>query len=169
MRRLVLIPLVAAAIGFGAPATALAQTNDQDGLVNVNLQDIALAIPVSVAVPISVAANVCNVSILSLHEQLGDATCTATSNSEALSRSIAVAMTDSGGGGANNRQSGLVNVNVQNLALAVPVSVAVPVGIAANVCNVSVLSLHQQPGDMTCDAETTSNALSRAIARALAG
>jgi hypothetical protein len=171
MRKLILAPLFAAVVALGAPGVAMAATNDQNGLVNVNLQDIAVAIPVSVAVPIGVAANVCDVSVLSLQDQTGDMTCTATNNSTALSRAIAVALTDpnGGGGGANNQQSGLVNVNVQDLALAVPVSVAVPVGIAANVCGVSVLSLHEQTGDMTCDAENTSTALTQAIARAIAG
>jgi hypothetical protein len=78
-------------------------------------------------------------------------------------------MTDPNGGGSNNEQSGLVNVNVQDLALAVPVSVAIPVGIAANVCDVSVLSLQEQVGPTTCDATNSSTALSNAIARALAG
>jgi hypothetical protein len=47
--------------------------------------------------------------------------------------------------------------------------VAVPIGIAANVCDVSVLSLQQQTGPTTCDATNTSTALSEAIASALAG
>jgi hypothetical protein len=110
---------------------------------------------------------VCDVSVLSLQEQTGDMTCTATSNSFALSRAFAIAATDPNGG-ANNQQSGLVNVNVQDVLVEIPASVAVPVGIAANVCGVSVLSLHEQTGDMTCDAETTSTALTQAIARALA-
>jgi len=169
MRKLILAPLFAAAVALGAPGVAMAATNDQNGLVNVNVQDIAAAIPISVAVPIGVAANVCDVSVLSLQDQTADMTCTATNNSTALSRAIALAVTDPTGGGANNRQSGLVNVNVQGLALAVPVSVAVPVGIAANVCGVSVLSLHDQTGDMACDATNTSTALTQAIARALAG
>jgi len=155
----------------GAPTgSALAANNQQSGLVNVNLQDLALAIPVSVAIPIGLAANVCDVSVLSLKEQTGDTKCTAENNSTALSRAVAVAMTDSGtGGGSRNNQNGLVNVNVQNLALAVPVSVAVPIGVAANVCDVSVLSLKEQTGDTKCDAQNTSTALSQAIARALAG
>lgn len=169
MRKLVLAPLFAVAFALGAPTVAMAANNDQNGLVNVNLQAISVAIPVSAAVPIGVAANVCNVSVLSLQSQTGDMTCTATNNSLALSRAFAVAATDPNGGGANNQQSGLVNVNVQQLALAVPISLAVPVGIAANVCGVSVLSLHQQTGDMTCTATNTSTALTQAIARAIAG
>ena len=169
MRKLILAPVIAAALALGAPSVAMAANNDQNGLVNVNLQAISVAIPVSAAVPIGVAANVCDVSILSLQSQTGDMTCTATNNSLALSRAFAVAATDPNGGGANNQQSGLVNVNVQQLALAVPISVAVPVGIAANVCGVSVLSLHEQTGDMTCTATNTSTALTQAIARAIAG
>lgn len=169
MRKLILAPVLAVALALGAPSVAMAAPNDQSGLVNVNLQGLSLAIPVSVAVPIGVAANVCDVSVLSLQEQTGDMTCTATNNSLALSRAIGLAMTDQNGGGSSNHQSGLVNVNVQDLALAVPVSVAIPVGVAANVCDVSVLSLQEQTGPMTCDATNTSTALSEAIARALAG
>jgi hypothetical protein len=169
MRKLILAPLFAAAVALGAPSVAMAATNDQNGLVNVNLQGLSLAIPVSVALPIGVAANVCDVSVLSLQDLASGASCTATNNSLALSRAVAVAMTDPNGGGSSNQQSGLVNVNVQDLALAVPVSVAVPVGIAANVCDVSVLSLKQQAGPTTCDATNTSTALSNAIARAIAG
>lgn len=169
MRKLILAPLFAAAVALGAPGVAMAATNDQSGLVNVNLQTISLAVPISAAVPIGVAANVCNVSILSLQSQTGDMTCTAMNNSLALSRAFAVAATDPNGGGANNHQSGLVNVNVQGLALALPVSVAVPVGVAANVCGVSVLSLQDQTGGMSCDAQNTSTALTQAIARAIAG
>ena len=72
---------------------------------------------------------------------------------------------------ANNNQSGLVNVNLQSIALAVPVSVAVPIGVAANVCptvDAAVLAAAAQNGTATCDASTTSNALSRAIASAIA-
>ena len=101
MRKLILAPLFAAAVALGAPGVAMAATNDQNGLVNVNVQDIAAAIPISVAVPIGVAANVCDVSVLSLQDQTGDMTCTATNNSTALSRAIALAVTDPTGGGAN--------------------------------------------------------------------
>jgi hypothetical protein len=168
MRKLILAPLFAAAVALGAPGVAMAAT--QNGLVNVNVENIAAAVPISVAVPIGVAANVCDVSVLSLQDQTGDMTCTATNNSTALSRAIALAVTEpSGGGGGNTRQSGLVNVNLESIALAVPVSVAVPVGVAANVCGVSVLSLHDQTGDMACTATNTSTALTEAIARAVAG
>jgi predicted membrane protein len=132
------------------------------------LQDLQLLVPVSAAVPIGVAANVCDVSVLSLQDPAGPTACDATSNSMALSRALAVAMMDSGGGGSSNQQSGLVNVNVQDLQLLVPVSVAVPISVAANVCDVSILSL-RETGRTTCDATSTSTALSNAIARAFMG
>ena len=169
MRKLIFAPVLAVALALGAPSFAMAAGNDQSGLVNVNLQGLSLALPISVAVPIGVAANVCDVSVLSLQDPSSGGTCTATNNSTALSRAIAVAMTDPNGGGSNNQQSGLVNVNVQDLALAVPVSVAIPIGAAANVCDVSVLSLQEQIAPTTCDATNTSTALTQAIARALAG
>lgn len=155
---------------FAGAAGAGAQANEQDGLINVNLQDVLLEVPVSVALPIGVAANVCDVSVLSI-KQGADSTCTAETTNLALSRAIADAVLDTGGGnggggGGNNRQSGLVNVNIQELAVQIPVSVAVPIGVAANVCDVSVLAL-EEDSDSTCDAETTNRALSRALAEAL--
>lgn len=150
--------LVGTATGIGA------QRNDQGGLVNVNLQDLQLVIPVSVAVPVGIAANVCDVNVATLRER--GARCTAENNSFALSRAIADATLDSGGGGGGrNTQNGLVNVNVQDLQLVVPVSVAVPIGVAANVCDVNVLTIREQGG--RCDATNSSTALSRALARAL--
>ena len=153
----------------GTAATAVAQTNEQNGLINVNLQDVAVQIPASVAVPISVAANVCDVSVLSLRRS-GDTTCTAESVSLALSRAIADATlgtdTPGNGGGPQNDQAGLINVNLQDVAIQIPVSVALPISAAANVCNVSVLSLRES-GDTTCTAESASVALSRALARAI--
>lgn len=160
-----------ALLTLSAPSAAAAN-NGQSGLINVNLQDLALAVPVSVAVPVDVAANVCGIDVAVLAQllQSGPVNCTATSNSTALSTAVAQSMTGTGGP-ANNNQSGLVNVNVQNLALAVPVSVAIPVGLAANVCgvNASVLAHLKQTGSATCNATTTSDALSRAIAQAIAG
>ncbi len=159
----------------GTASAAFAQPNNrQTGLVNVNLQEIALAIPVSVAVPIGVAANVCNLSVAAVAalSQAGGE-CTAESNTMALTQAMgeAVAGGDSngGGGGANNEQTGLVNVNVQGLALALPVPVAVPVGIAANVCNVSValvLALSQAGGACDATADASAESIAQAIARA---
>jgi hypothetical protein len=160
----------------GSSTTALAQRNNQDGLVNVNLQDLALQVPVVVQAPVGIAANVCNVSVASLVDQ-EDAECDAENNSFAFSKLIANQMLGiddghggghggGGGGGGNNDQDGLVNVNIQDLGIQVPVSVQAPIGVAANICNVSVLSLVRQD-DAECDAENTSKALSKLIARQL--
>jgi hypothetical protein len=47
--------------------------------------------------------------------------------------------------------------------------VAVPIGLAANVCdvNANVLASQAQTGGASCDATSTSQALSRAIAAAI--
>ncbi len=61
--------------------------NTQNGLVNVNIQDLDLEAPVSVALPIGAAVNVCDVNVLTIREQGG--TCDATNTSRALSRAVA--------------------------------------------------------------------------------
>ena len=151
----------------GTASAAFAQPNNQTGLINVNIEDVIVQVPVSVAVPIGIAANVCGVNVLSI--QQGDNNCTATNNSFALSKAVADAalgMDGGNGGGGGNNQTGLINVNLEDLALAVPVSVAVPIGVAANVCNVSVIEL-EETGDTACTAENTSTALSKEVARHL--
>ena len=69
-------------------------SNHQSGLVNVNLQDTAIQVPVSVAVPIGVAANVwdVNANVLASQAKSGPTSCDATSRSNALSRAIANAI-----------------------------------------------------------------------------
>ena len=84
----------ALALLVGTATSAAAQQNDQDGLVNVNLQDLQLVIPVSVAVPIGVAANVCDVNVLTIREQGGE--CDAENASTALSRAVARALLEQG-------------------------------------------------------------------------
>ncbi len=168
IRASVMAILCAVTMLAGTATAAVAQTNDQDGLINVNLQDVAVQLPVSVAVPIGIAANVCDINVLTIRE--GNFTeCEAENNSFALSKAIADAYLgrDGGsGGGPDNDQDGLINVNVQNLALQAPVSVAVPIGVAANVCDVNVLTIREN-NVTECEAENTSKALSRAVARAL--
>ena len=82
------------------------------------------------------------------------------------------------------QQSGLVNVNVSDVSvlnnflnsaqiaalnnLTGPITVQVPVGIAANVCGVTVAVLHQGPiGGATCTATSGSEALAQAVNRQL--
>ena len=170
--RLAFVGAVAVAtLAVVGASPASAQTNNQSGLVNVNVQNLALQIPVSVAVPVGVAANVCGVNANVLATQLpsGPVSCTATSDSTALNTAVAEAMTGTGGRGGSNAQSGLVNVNLQDIAIQVPVSVAVPVGVAANVCgvNANVLAQQAQTGSASCTANSSSQALNDALARAI--
>ena len=76
---------------------------------------------------------------------------------------------------AAQTQQGLVNVNIADLeiiknslnnndvAVAVPVNVQVPIGVAANVCGISVLAIREQ--DNKCDAKNASTALGAALAK----
>ena len=142
----------------------------QSGLVNVNVSNLAVQLPVNVQVPVGIAANVCNVpvSVLAQQANTGSATCDATTTSTALNNAMTQQMV-AGGGGGPTAQSGLVNVNVSNLAVQLPVNVQVPIGVAANVCNVPVAVLANQmnSGGASCTASSTSTALNQAVARQL--
>lgn len=101
---------------------AMAQTS-QTGLVNINVEDNV------VQVPIAIAANICDVTVAVLATDLddGSATCNALAASGAT-------VTPSGPGGST-RQDGLINVNLSNN------TVQIPIAAAANVCDVDVLVL----------------------------
>ena len=176
LRTTVAALLCALTLLAGTTSAAFAQPrNEQNGLINVNLENIAAAIPVAIAVPVSVAANVCNISLaaaLAL-SQAEDGVCTATSTSKALTEAMgeAAASSDEGGSGSGGtEQTGLVNVNVSNVALAIPISVALPVGIAANVCNVSAAVLaaasSAERGECTATTEASAEAITKALAMA---
>lgn len=143
LKRGAAVLLVAGGLTAGAavPASA-APMNDQRGLVNANLQDI------SVQVPVSVAAAICGVSVPILAQGLATGPVDCDANGEAT------ATRAPGGGDAQNRQQGLVNVNIQDL------DVQVPAAVAANVCGVTVavLSGALAQGPVTCNAEGISTA-----------
>jgi hypothetical protein len=139
-RASIVVALIALTAGLiAAPASAQTQ---QEGLVNVNLEDI------DIGVPISVAANICDldVNVLAEARQLGETACTADAESGAVFGPDQ--------GGASPRQEGLVNVNVSDVVVKVPVSVA------ANICDVAVnvLSQQRENGRVTCDAVADSEA-----------
>lgn len=79
------------------------------------------------------------------------------------------------------QQSGLVNVDIRNVAnniardlsvdvSQIPVNVQVPVGVAANVCDVSANVLAQQKdAPATCTAKSNSTALNQVVQRQLKG
>jgi hypothetical protein len=118
---------VAAVLAAGLmliPATQASAQNQQNGLVNVLIEDV------TVQVPISVAANICDVNVAVLVNNFADdaAACEATAESAATNGG-------GNGGGGPTTQEGLVNVLVQDVLIQVPVSVA------ANVCDVNVAVL----------------------------
>jgi hypothetical protein len=119
-RRSAAILVLAGGLTAGAATPAMAApTNSQSGLVDLNLQNT------TVQVPVAVAANICNVAVNALAQGLanGAAPCDAGPMATA---------TRPANGPANNRQNGLVNVNLQNT------TVQVPAAVAANICNVNV-------------------------------
>ena len=135
----VLLAAAAATVVMAVPAgTAMAQ--DQDGLVNVLVTDT------QIAVPVSVAANICDLNVGVLAEQVdtGQTACTSTAESEASHQG--------GNGGGNVQQDGLVNIAVTDT------QIAVPVAVAANLCdvNVGVLARQLKLGDTDCEATATS-------------
>jgi hypothetical protein len=132
--RLTMAAFVAAVSCLAAASTAAAQPH-QSGLVNVAVVDN------TVQIPIGIAANVCDVAVNVL------ATATATSPADCTAMAPATAFSTGGGGGGGG-QSGLVNLWVSNN------TIQVPVGIAANICDVSanVLAQGTLTGPATCDA-----------------
>lgn len=138
-RLMTILATGAASLAVAAPASAAPAV--QDGLVNVNVSDVL------VQVPISLAANLCdvNVAVLAQVTDTGNGVCTATAESLA-----SAGPSQGGGGGAT--QNGLVNVNLSDITIQVPVSVA------ANICdvNVAVLANVTDAGGPTCDATAES-------------
>jgi hypothetical protein len=136
---------VAAVLAAGVmliPATQASAQNQQNGLVNVAVEDV------TVQVPISVAANICDVNVAVLVNAFADdaAACTATAESAASN--------GGGNGGPPTTQEGLVNVLIDDVLVQVPVSVA------ANVCdvNVAVLTGIVLDDAAACDATAQSRA-----------
>jgi hypothetical protein len=122
MKRFVAALTATVAMTAVLASPAMAQTQ-QEGLVNVAIEDVI------VQVPVAVAANVCDVNVAVLAEVADDAAaCEATADSTATA-----------GPNSNGpvRQNGLVNVLVADVLVQVPVSVA------ANVCDVNVAVLAQ--------------------------
>ncbi|MBA3422775.1 MAG: hypothetical protein H0U12_12970 [Thermoleophilaceae bacterium] len=131
--------VVALSMAFAAPA----QAQSQSGLVNVAVVDN------TVQVPIAVAANVCDLQVGILAQQLrqGPVDCRATADAIAT-------RSNGGGGGGGGPQQGLVNLAITNN------TIQVPVGIAANICGVqaAVLAQELEQGAATCEAEGNAEA-----------
>lgn len=131
----------ALSLGLAVPAAAAPQV----GLVNVNIEDNVVQLPVALA------ANVCDVNVAVLVADLrddGSADCNAAADSSAE----AAAPGTGGGGGP---QSGLVNVDVSGN------TVQVPLAVALNICDVNAAVLVgdlQDDGDASCIADASSDA-----------
>ena len=134
------VTAVVATMSLGIAAGPASAQVDQDGLVNVAVENT------QIAVPVSVAANVCdlNVGVLAQQVDAGPTNCDAVADSEASHQG--------GNGGGNVSQDGLVNIAL------VDTQVAVPVAVAANLCdiNVGVLARQLRLGETECDADATS-------------
>lgn len=127
------------ALALVGPAAAAPGNQAGDTLVNVQISDV------TILVPVAIAANLCDINANVLADQVdaGDTTCTATAESAATPGS-------NGGNGSGGNQAGnsLVNVQIDDLF------VAVPIALAANLCdvNVNILARQLRLGDATCDA-----------------
>lgn len=141
LRKFLVAALAAATFAMVGTASAANQT----GLVNVNVEDNVIQLPVALA------ANVCDVTVALLVADLrddGEAACDATADSSASAA-------PAGGGGGGTNQTGLVNVNVEGN------TVQVPIAVALNICDVDLAVLVAQfvdTGTATCDADASSGA-----------
>jgi hypothetical protein len=120
IKRLILSSLVTVGVCGALAAPGLAQ-NQQEGLVNVAVEDVTIQLP------IAVAANVCDVNVAVLAEVADQGgTCRGTADSAASAGPS---------GNGSTRQEGLVNVLIDDVV------VQVPVALAANICDVNVAVL----------------------------
>jgi hypothetical protein len=121
-------------------ASPAAAQNQQEGLINVAIEDVI------VQVPVSVAANICDVNVAVLVSEFNDdaaaceATATSTANAEPMN-------------GPPTQQEGLVNVLLDDVLIQVPVSVA------ANVCDVNVALLADIVNDDAFACEATAESV----------
>jgi hypothetical protein len=146
-RRRGVVTLIAAVFLVAVMAVAPASAARQNGLVNINVEDNI------VQVPIGIAANVCdvNAAVLAALVDADDTDCNA--ESEALADATLTNADNTGGGTVQN---GLVNVNLENNA------VQVPIAAAANICDVNLavlIAFIADVGETTCTAKAGSEAL----------
>lgn len=143
MRRLLATACVAVLTTLVVAAPATSQNQAGDSLVNVQVGDI------TVLVPIAVAANLCDldVNVLATQVDVGETTCTATAESVATPGNGG----GPGGGGGNQAGDALVNVQIGDI------TAKLPIAVAANVCDVAVNALARQldTGDATCTADSS--------------
>lgn len=146
MRKLLATACTAALAMLVVAVPATAQNEAGDSLVNVQVGDI------TVLVPIAVAANLCDldVNVLATQADVGDTTCDADAESIATPGNGG----GPGGGGGNQAGNSLVNVQIGDI------TALIPIAVAANVCDVAVNVLARQlnTGEATCEAVASSEA-----------
>jgi hypothetical protein len=136
-----IVGFIATAAFAASAVPASAQTNQQ-GLVNVAVEDV------TVQVPVSVAANICDVNVGVLARIRDQARqCDATADSAASAGA-------SGPDGPVN-QEGLVNVLLDD------VLVQVPVAVAANICDLNVAVLAEVADDAAACSATADSLASQ--------
>ena len=134
----------ALSLGVAGPAMG-AQNQAGDSLVNVQVGDV------TVQVPVAVAANLCdvNVNVLAQQSKLGPTTCTSDADSSAdAGRDVGQ------GRSTNTAGDSLVNVQIGDI------TAQVPVGLAANLCdvNANVLAEQNKVSRTTCEATAVGGA-----------
>jgi hypothetical protein len=122
LRKTLAAVVASGVVSLMAATSAVAQ--EQTGLVNVNVSDN------TIQVPIAIAANICDVSVIALSSGIAD---TGSAECTAMSTSTAEATVTPGTGAAS--QTGLINVNLENN------TIQVPIAAAANICDVDVVIL----------------------------
>jgi hypothetical protein len=130
------ISAVVATVATTVAISAVPAGAQQSGLVNVDVSNN------TVQIPLGVAANVCGIQagVLATALAQGPVNCTAVAGATATSTGNP--------GGAPPVQNGLVNLAITNN------TIQVPVGIAANICgvNAGVLAQGIAQGGATCNA-----------------
>jgi hypothetical protein len=141
------LTLMAAVLVAVVVAAAPASAARQNGLVNINLEDNI------VQVPIGIAANVCDVNAAVLAALVDNDETDCKSTSTALAGAT---ITDKDNTGGRTVQNGLVNVNVEGNQVQVPIAAAV------NICDVNIailLGFILDNGETTCTADAGAIAL----------
>jgi hypothetical protein len=144
MRRIFACTVAVLTLALGAGATTGSAQTTQNGLVNINLENV------TVAIPIGIAANVCDVNVAAIANVIdagGTTACRAVANATTAPVTV-------GAPTGTTTQNGLINVNLQN------VTVLVPIAAAVNICdvNVAILAVLTDLTSPTCTANASSHA-----------
>jgi hypothetical protein len=141
------LSILAAAVAVSLCIAAAPASAQQTGLVNITIEGN------TVQVPIAIAANVCDVNVAILVNDLRDDAANCTADGQA----VAIAPADEGNGTGGGEQNGLVNVIIAGNTVQVPVAAAV------NICDVNVAVLVAELDDRAavCEADASSRARGR--------